>query len=63
MMNISGKDLRLAFHIDIYEKDEITGKLVRTNKIKTYSKSEYDTMCYNLSDRIINKYTKLEVIK
>lgn len=56
----SSNNLRLAFHIDIYDKDEKTGKLVRTDKIKTYSKSEYDTMCYNLSDRIINKYTKIE---
>lgn len=56
----SSNNLRLAFHIDIYDKDEKTGKPVRTDKIKTYSKSEYDTMCYNLSDRIINKYTKIE---
>ena len=56
----SSNNLRLAFHIDVYDKDEKTGKLVRTDEIKTYSKSEYDTMCYNLSDRIINKYTKIE---
>lgn len=59
-MIISLKILRLAYHIDVYDKDEKTGKLVRTDKIKTYSKSEYDTMCYNLSGRIINKYTKVE---
>lgn len=59
-MIISLKILRLAYHIDIYDKDERTGKLVRIDKIKTYSKSEYDTMCYNLSGRIINKYTKVE---
>lgn len=59
MLN-SPNNLRLAFHIDVYDKDEKTGKIYLTDRIKTYSKSEYDTMCYNLSDRIINKYTKIE---
>lgn len=56
----SSNNLRLAFYIDVYDKDEKTGKVYLTNRIKTYSKSEYDTMCYNLSGRIINKYTKIE---
>ena len=56
----SSNNLRLAFYIDVYDKDEKTGKVYLVDRIKTYSKSDYNTMCYNLSDRITNKYTKME---
>lgn len=57
-MIISGVNLKLQYCIDLYEKD-YNGKFKRTEKLKTFNKSEYETMLYNLSDRVKNNYVKL----
>ena len=51
--------MRIVYHIDEYEKQE-NGLMKRVWKFKTTSKSEFDTIKYNLSDRIIRTYKKLE---
>ena len=52
--------MRIVFyHIDEYEKQE-NGLMKRVWKFKTTSKSEFNTIKYNLSDRIIKTYKKLE---
>lgn len=60
-MITSAKNLRIVFYIDEYEKQS-GGKLKRVNRIRTFNKSDYNTMLYNLSDRLIKNYIKVEEV-
>ena len=60
-MITSAKNLRIVFYIDEYEK-QLDGKLKRVNRIRTFNKSDYNTMLYNLSDRLIKNYIKVEEV-
>lgn len=53
--------LAIIYHIDEYEKQP-NGKLKRVWKYKTEDSKEYLTMKYNLQDRIIQTYTKVEEV-
>lgn len=60
-MITSAKNLKIVFYIDEYEK-QLDGKLKRVNRIRTFNKSDYNTMLYNLSDRLIKNYIKVEEV-
>lgn len=60
-MITSSKNLKIVFYIDEYEK-QLDGKLKRVNRIRTFNKSDYNTMLYNLSDRLIKNYIKVEEV-
>lgn len=60
-MITSAKNLRIVFYIDEYEK-QLDGKLKRVNRIRTFNKSDYNTMLYNLSDRLVKNYIKVEEV-
>lgn len=60
-MITSAKNLRIVFYIDEYKKQS-DGKLKRVNRIRTFNKSDYNTMLYNLSDRLIKNYIKVEEV-
>ena len=60
-LTTSAKNFRIVFYIDEYEK-QIDGKLKRVNRIRTFNKSDYNTMLYNLSDRLIKNYIKVEEV-
>ena len=60
-MITSAKNLRIVFYIDEYEKQS-DDKLKRVNRIRTFNKSDYNTMLYNLSDRLIKNYIKVEEV-
>lgn len=60
-MITSAKNLRIVFYIDEYEKQS-DGKLKRVNRIRTFNKSDYNTMLYNLSNRLIKNYIKVEEV-
>ena len=60
-MITSAKNLRIVFYIDEYEKQS-DSKLKRVNRIRTFNKSDYNIMLYNLSDRLIKNYIKVEEV-
>lgn len=53
--------LTLIYHIDEYEKQD-DGTMKRVWKYQTASQDEFETIKYNLSDRTIRTYKKLQVI-
>lgn len=49
----------LIYYIDEYEKQE-DGKMKRVWHFSTTDKNSFNTIKYNLSDRIIRTYTKVK---
>lgn len=51
--------LSIIYHIDEYEEQD-NGTMKRVWKYQTNSQDEFETVKYNLSDRIIKTYKKLQ---
>mgnify|MGYP003305433600 CR=1 FL=1 len=53
--------LQLFYHIDEYKKQE-DGSMKRVWKYETTDKNEFDTIRYNLGDRVIKTYKKMKEV-
>lgn len=59
-MNISASNFKMIYHLDIYDKDNNTGKVYLIDRFKTDSKSEYNELLETYDKYIKCNYVTLE---